>query len=255
MLEQYSAGSAKEFSGQVAVVSGSSSGIGKAIAVALASRGASLCLLGRNHHRLAKAEEELAAASAGQILRYAVDLTQDREIEELAKRVRAEFGGVDMLIHGAGIISLGKIVSSPVSEFDAQYRTNVRAVYSLTQAMLPLLQPRRGQIVFLNSTAGLTAGANIAQYSATKHALKAMADSLREEINSEGLRVLSVFLGRTATPMQASVHAMEGKVYDPNELLQPEDVASVVLNALSLPKTAEVTEIRIRPLVKHASIR
>jgi NADP-dependent 3-hydroxy acid dehydrogenase YdfG len=255
MLEQYSAGSAKEFSGRVAVVSGSSSGIGKAIAVALASRGTSICLLGRNPHTLAKVEEELAAASAGQILRYAVDLTQDREIEELAKRVRAEFGGVDMLIHGAGIISLGKIVSSPVSEFDAQYCTNVRAVYSLTQAMLPLLQARRGQIVFLNSTAGLTAGANIAQYSATKHALKAMADSLREEVNSEGLRVLSVFIGRTATPMQASVHAMEGKVYDPNELLQPEDVASVVINALSLPKTAEVTEIRIRPLIKHASIR
>jgi NADP-dependent 3-hydroxy acid dehydrogenase YdfG len=251
MLEQNNAGFGAEFSGQVAVVSGSSSGIGKAIALALGSRGASLCLLGRDPDRLARVKDQLAPATSGQRLCYAVDLTQDRDIEEVAKLVRTEFGGVDILIHGAGIISLGKIASTPVSEFDAQYRTNVRAVYSLTQAMLPLLQPRRGQIVFLNSTAGLTAGPNCAQYSATKHALKAMADSLREEVNSEGVRVLSVFIGRTATPMQASVYALEGKVYDPNELLQPEDVASVVLNALSLPKTAEVTEIRIRPLVKH----
>jgi NADP-dependent 3-hydroxy acid dehydrogenase YdfG len=102
----------------------------------------------------------------------------------------------------------------------------------------------------MNSSAGLSARAGVAQYAATKHALKAIADSLREEINDDGVRVLSVFLGRTATPMQAAVHEMEGREYYPELLLQPEDVASVIINALSLPRSAEVTDIIVRPLAK-----
>jgi NADP-dependent 3-hydroxy acid dehydrogenase YdfG len=133
---------------------------------------------------------------------------------------------------------------------DRQYRINVRAPYMLTQALLPMLKSRRGQIVFINSSAGLNARANVSQYAATKHALKAVADSLREEINAEGLRVLSVYPGRTATPMQADVHTMEGRAYRPDRLMQPEDVAAVVINALSLPSSAEVTDIHVRPLIK-----
>jgi NADP-dependent 3-hydroxy acid dehydrogenase YdfG len=104
--------------------------------------------------------------------------------------------------------------------------------------------------VFINSSAGLGAKAGVGQYAASKHALKAIADSLRAEVNALGLRVLSVFPGRTASPMQAAVHALEGKAYHPESLLQPQDVAAVVLNALSLPRSAEVTDISIRPLVK-----
>jgi NADP-dependent 3-hydroxy acid dehydrogenase YdfG len=104
--------------------------------------------------------------------------------------------------------------------------------------------------VFVNSSVGLNARANVGQYAATKHALKALADSLRDEVNADAVRVLSVFLGRTATPMQASVHEMEGKEYHPERLLLPEDVAAVVINALSLPRSAEVTDINIRPLIK-----
>ncbi len=112
-----------------------------------------------------------------------------------------------------------------------------------------MLRARRGQIVFINSWAGFNARAGAGQYAATKHALRAIADSLREEVNSEGLRVLSVFPGRTATPMQETMHAIEGKEYLPERLQQPEDVAAVVVNALLLPRTAEVTEIRMRPLI------
>jgi NADP-dependent 3-hydroxy acid dehydrogenase YdfG len=90
----------------------------------------------------------------------------------------------------------------------------------------------------------------VGPYAATKHALKAFADSFREEVNAEGLRVLSVYLGRTASPMQARIHALEGKAYHPEYLLQPSDVAAVVLNALCLPRTAEVTDISLRPLRK-----
>jgi NADP-dependent 3-hydroxy acid dehydrogenase YdfG len=126
----------------------------------------------------------------------------------------------------------------------------VRAPYLLTQSLLPLLRSRRGQIVFINSSAGHVARGNVGQYAATKHALRALADSLREEVNADGIRVLSVYPGRTATPMQAKLHAVEQKEYRPDDLLQPQDVAAVVANALSLPRSAEVTDIHVRPLRK-----
>jgi len=89
-----------------------------------------------------------------------------------------------------------------------------------------------------------------AQYDSTKHALKAIADSLRAEINVHGVRALSVYLGRTASEMQERICQMERKTYRPELLLQPADVASVIVNALSLPRTAEVTDISIRPMIK-----
>jgi NADP-dependent 3-hydroxy acid dehydrogenase YdfG len=116
--------------------------------------------------------------------------------------------------------------------------------------LLPMLRSRHGQVVFINSSVGTRAPANVGQYAATKHALKAIADSLRDEVNADGMRVLSVFLGRTATPMQAAIYEMEGRTYRPELLLQPEDVAAVVINALTLPRTAEVTDISIRPFKK-----
>ena len=85
--------------------------------------------------------------------------------------------------------------------------------YLLTQSLLQLLRRRQGQMVFINSSAGLSARGEMAPYAATKHALKAVADSFREEVNADGLRVLSIYLGRTASPMQARIHAMEGKPY------------------------------------------
>ena len=97
---------------------------------------------------------------------------------------------------------------------------------------------------------GVHARANVGQYAATKHALKAVADSLRDEVNSDGVRVLSIFAGRTATPMQETIYRLENKAYDAQLLLQPEDIASVVIHALTLPRTAEATDIHIRPLVK-----
>jgi NADP-dependent 3-hydroxy acid dehydrogenase YdfG len=90
----------------------------------------------------------------------------------------------------------------------------------------------------------------VSQYSATKHALKAITDSLREEVNADGIRVLSVFPGRTATPQQATLYKLGRKDYQADLLLQPEDIASIVIAALTLPHTAEVTEIHIRPLLK-----
>jgi len=234
---------------KIAVITGASSGIGKAIALGLAAKGMKTCLLGRKLETL----EEVAVVArktTPQVLCYRVDLTVDQDIRELADCIMRDLVYIDLLVHSAGVISLGRLESAPVEDFDWQYQTNVRAPYALTQALLPMLRSRRGQIVFINSSAGLSAGANVGQYAATKHALKAIADSFRQEVNAEGLRVLSVYPGRTASPMQAAVFKMEGREYHPELLMQPEDVAAMVIKALSLPRSIEVTEINVRPLVK-----
>jgi len=228
---------------QVAVVTGASSGIGKAIARALDAHGAMLCLLGRNVSAL--------EASVPQAAKFAVDLTDDTQIHNAVAAVQREFGAVDILVHSAGVYIAQRLDGPSPVDFDLQHRVNVRAPYLLTQALLPVLVKRRGQIVFINSSVVRhMPRAGISQYAATKAALKAFADSLRNEVNPAGVRVLSVFVGRTATPLQKTIHQAEGKEYRPERLLQPEDVAAVVINALCLPRTAEVTDIDIRPLQK-----
>jgi len=180
------------------------------------------------------------------------DLGVDADIQRLVQEISRYFGRVDILIHSAGAYRMGSMESLPVADVDLLYRTNVRGPYALTQALLPMLKKSRGQIVFINSTAGLSASANWGAYSAAKAALKMLADSLRAEINADGVRVLSVFPGRTAGPMQEWIHQAEKKVYRPERLLQPEEVATAVLNVLALPRTAEVTDLIIRPMMKPA---
>jgi NADP-dependent 3-hydroxy acid dehydrogenase YdfG len=237
------------FDDQIVVVTGASSGIGKAIALSLAKRGATVCLAAR---RL-EAMEAIASSCLTiprRLLPYQLDIACDRDIEKFSTRLRADFGQVDVLIHSAGIFSLGAVSQASTADFENQFRTNVLGPYALTQSLLPMLRPRHGQIVFINSTAGLVARENVSQYAATKHALKAIADSLREEVNQEGIRVLSLFLGRTATPLQSKVRALEKKPYCPDELIQTDDVAATVMSALSISRSAEITDIHMRPLAR-----
>ncbi len=234
---------------QVAVVTGASSGIGKAIALKLAAHGASLCLVGRRLETL-EVVAESARETSSEVRSYVADITLDEDICKLRENLQRDFGYIDILIHSAGAISLGTVEDAKVEDFDWQFRTNARAPYLLTQVLLPMIKSRKGQIVFINSSAGLRASGNLGQYAATKFALKAIADSLREEVNGEGVRVLSVYPGRTATPMQSAVHKLEGREYHPELLMQSADAAAVVVNALSLPGSAEVTEIFVRPMSK-----
>ena len=236
--------------GQIAVVTGASSGIGRAIALELATQGVALYLVGRKLETL-EAVAEIARKTSQKVLTYVADLTVDEDIWKLPGCLERNFGHVDILVHSAGVIYMGKIQSASVQDFDWQYQANVRAPYLLTQALLPMLVLRRGQIVFINSSVIMRPGANVGQFAATQHALKAIADSLREEVNGDEVRVLSIFPGRTATPRQATIHEIEGKAYQPDLLMQPQDVAAVTINALSLPRSAEVTDIKIRPFKKH----
>ncbi len=234
---------------QVGVVTGATSGIGRATSLALAQLGMGLALVGRDVIRL----EEIAKACRSfspNVHAYSADLGCDGDLARVAAAVLADFGAVDVLIHSAGVFSMGLIEHAAVAELDNLYRVNVRAPYALTKALLPMVRANRGQIVFINSSAGLTARGGIAAYAATKHALKAIADSLRSEVNTAGIRVITIYPGRTATPQQEKIHEQEGKTYQSERLLQAEDVAKAVLNALAMPRTAEVTDISIRPMQK-----
>ena len=235
--------------GQVAVVTGASRGIGEAIALALAARGARLCLVGRDEDTLLRVARAAHGAQA-QHRCYRADLADDADVERLAAALQHDLHAVDVLVHAAGILHRAPFEEAPAAQFDAQYRTNVRAPFVLTQRLLPRLKAAQGQVVFVNSSAGLSARAHVGQYAATKHALKAVADGLREEVNAAGVRVLSLFLGRTATRMQAELHAMEGRAYEPGALIQPEDVAALTLQVLALPRSVEVTDISLRPMRK-----
>ena len=235
--------------GRVAVVTGASSGIGRAIAVALSRQDVRLCVVGRNPITLA--ETVAAVRQFSEVTGFQIDLTVEQNLRPLLQHLEREVGRLDILIHSAGVIHLDPLERAHVENLDLQYATNVRAPYMLTQHLLPLLTAGHGQIVFINSSAGLMAKRpEVGQYSATKHALKAIADSLREEVNPKGVRVLTMYLGRTATPIQKALYHQEGRVYAPETLLQPDDVASVVVQALLLPSTAEVTDISLRPMQK-----
>jgi NAD(P)-dependent dehydrogenase (short-subunit alcohol dehydrogenase family) len=235
--------------GRSAVVTGASSGIGRAIAVALGHAGAEVCAVGRSPERLA--ETVAAAGALSRVKGFQLDLRDDASIQPLCEYLAGAFGRLDVLVHGAGVIQQELLAHASIDAFDDQFAVNLRAPYLLTQRLLPLLLAARGQIVFINSSAALSAARpEIGQYAATKHALKAVADSLRAEVNSHGIRVLSVFLGRTATPMQETLFKQEGRAYRGETLLQPGDVATMVLAALTLPATAEVTDMSIRPMIK-----
>jgi NADP-dependent 3-hydroxy acid dehydrogenase YdfG len=234
---------------QIALVSGASGGIGGAIASALVRHGAGVCLAGRDQRKL----ETLAATlrpAGPRVDCCPLDLTREEAIEGLVQHVAQAYHRLDILVHCAGAIAHGRLEEAAVATLDQLFTANVRGPYLLTQKLLPLLKQPRGQVVFINSSVGLTARANTGQFSATQHAFKAIADSLRDEVNADGIRVLSVFPGRTATPRIQALHAKEGRPYQPELLLQPEDVASVVVNALTLPWTAEVTNLSIRPMRK-----
>lgn len=232
---------------QIAVVTGASSGIGKACCYALAKQGISVYLLGRNISNLKKIETDIKKfTTASKAIQ--VDLFNDEEIYQAVNLIANECSDVDILVHSAGVYSVGKVIEASVQEFDNQYKINVRAPYLLTQKILPLMKKNKGQIIYINSTVAMLAKSNLSQYCATKSALKSFADSLRNEINSDGIRVLSIYPGRTATPMQEKVCKQEGIPYNETKMVRPEQVAELLVTSLKMPRNAEITDITLRPM-------
>jgi NADP-dependent 3-hydroxy acid dehydrogenase YdfG len=157
---------------------------------------------------------------------------------------------VDILINCGGAYLRGPWEDTDPDKFNDLLTTNVIGPFELTRLLLPRLEAARGDIVFVNSSITRSRGNKASHYKATQHALQSLSDSLRVEVNDIGIRVLSIYPGRTATPLQEFIYADEHRDYLPDALLQPSEIADSVLFCLSLPETAEVTDLYIRPRKK-----
>jgi NAD(P)-dependent dehydrogenase (short-subunit alcohol dehydrogenase family) len=207
-------------------------------------------LVGRRESLLHETVEEISQ-SKGHAIARSCDLTDAAAVKRLAQGVLKEVAGrLAILVHSAAMYSMGPIEKTSIGQLDLVFRTNVRAPVQLTQLLLPALRRARGDIVFINSSAAFNPPVNVGPYAASKAALRALADSLRHEVNSHGIRVLNVYPGRVATPMQEAISSADAREYQPEQLLQPADVAHAIMSALSLGTTAELTELHIRPLHK-----
>jgi short-subunit dehydrogenase len=230
---------------RVALVTGASSGIGLEVSTHLLEKGAKLYMVGRNLTNL-KTSISKYDFEDWQINYIEADISRDSDIANIAKEINKE-EKIDILIHSAGIIFLGPLEKESVENLDKQYRINLRAPYLITQKLLLKIKKAKGQIVFINSTAGLSSWENHSQYSATKHALRAVADSLRKEMLPFGVRIVSVFPGSTDTSMQERVQKIKGKGYNPKCFLDAAEVANSIVCSISLPQGSAITEITIRP--------
>ena len=225
----------------VLLLTGAGSGIGAALARRLLDRGDEVIVLARDVGRAREIAADLPGAGT-----LVADLANPGRLSwALSKQQLPD--RIDALVHIAGVVDLGPVAELPATLWEQQLAVNLGAPAELTRLMLPVLRVSRGQVVFVNSGAGLHAHAGWSAYAASKHGLKALADSLRAEEAEHGIRVTSVYPGRNATPMQARVHQQEGAEYEPERFIDPESVATTILTALDLPRDADITDVTVRP--------
>ncbi|MCK1797638.1 SDR family oxidoreductase [Streptomyces sp. XM4193] len=231
------------------LITGAGSGIGAEVARALLERGDEVWLLARDAGRAKETAAQFAPVAeehGGRLRTLVGDLAQPSRLSWAFghQTMPAE---LDSLLHIAGVVDLGRVDELTPKVWDATLAANLVAPAELTRLMLPQVRLVRGHVVFVNSGAGLHAHPHWSAYAASKHGLKALADSLRGEEAAAGVRVTSVYPGRTATPMQAKVHRQEGKEYDPQSWIDPASVARTVLAAIDLPRDAHLTDLTVRP--------
>jgi NADP-dependent 3-hydroxy acid dehydrogenase YdfG len=223
------------------LLTGAGAGIGAALAQALSRRGDELVLLARSDARA----RDLAADFPGSRTLVA-DLADPAGLAQ-ALGEQGLPDRLDSLVHVAGVADLGTVEDLDPEVWRVTLDVNLRGPAELTRLCLPALRAVHGQVVFVNSGSGLRANPEWSAYAASKHGLRALADALRAEEQSAGVRVSSIYPGRTATAMQAKVHEHEGKDYEPGDWIAPESVATTILTALDLPRDAEVTDLSVRP--------
>ena len=221
------------------LLTGAGSGIGAVLADRLIERGDELVLLARSTERAHDLRSDLPGATV-----LVADLADASAVEALAGQIPER---LDSVVHAAGVVDLGPVAELTADTWREQLAVNVVAPAVLTRIALPALRAAHGTVVFVNSGAGLSAHPQWAAYAASKHGLRALADALRGEERERGVRVTSVFPGRTATPMQRKVHAQEGREYDADDWIDPATVAGAILDVLDLPPDATVSDITIQP--------
>jgi NAD(P)-dependent dehydrogenase (short-subunit alcohol dehydrogenase family) len=219
--------------GRSALVTGGSSGIGLAIARMLHEEDFELTLVSRRAERVEAAAAELGAAAVAANMADAADC--ERVVAEHGER----FGRLDVLVNSAGVGIGGRVEELPVKHLDLQLGVNLRGLFLVTQAAIPLRRTSRGWIVNLASIAGTLPTPGLATYGATKAAIIALTRSLNEELDADGVRAIALCPGFVDTPMA------QWSGIEPSEMIRPEDCAEVVRMCLRLSPTARVPQVVI----------
>jgi NADP-dependent 3-hydroxy acid dehydrogenase YdfG len=245
----------KRLEGTVALVTGASSGIGEATALALAEEGAAVSLVARRLDRL----EALAARIEG--VKTAViqaDITDSDQAAAAVASTVDQFGRLDALVNNAGVMLLGPIVGAPLEEWQRMVQLNLLGLLYCTHAALPHLlaaaeqEPRSvADIVNVSSVAGRVARLNSGVYNATKHGVGAFSESLRQEVTARHVRVTLIEPGATATELafQNRPEILEGmaQTFGGIEIMHAEDIAESIRYAVTQPRRVAVNEILVRP--------
>lgn len=246
-----------QLSGTVALVTGTSSGIGHATARALAARGASVALVARRQDRLESLARQIEAAG-GIAFVVPADITDRSQAEAAVQAIVERFGRLDILINNAGLMLLGPVVGADPDEWDRMIAINQKGLLYMTNAALPHLLaaaedgPRRvADIVNISSIAGRVAWANYGVYNMTKFGVNGFTESLRQEITKKHVRVGVVEPGGVETELGSHNNGIMREsidtFYETTEVLQAEDIADGVVYMVTRPRHASISELWIMP--------
>ena len=240
--------------GKVAIITGASSGIGEATAIALAGEGAKVALVARRHDRL----KELAGKiekGGGDALPIEADVTDHGKVEALVGEVAGQFGGINILVNNAGVMLLGPVEGAPIDQWRQMVDINLLGLLYCTREALPVIRDSGGgHIVNVSSVAGRIANFGSAVYNMTKWGVTGFSEALRQEALNSKIRVTCIEPGFVDTELQGHnenpviVEATEKYREEIGETLEAEDIAETIRWAVCSPPRVNVNEIMVRPL-------
>jgi NADP-dependent 3-hydroxy acid dehydrogenase YdfG len=248
--------SSRPLTGKVALVTGASSGIGEATAIALAEAGAAVAIGARRRDRLDALAEKLRDGGA-RVLQVDLDVTDERACTAAVARTREELGGLDVLVNNAGVMLLGTIVGADTEDWRRMLQTNVLGLMYMTHAAIGgMVEQGSGDVVNVSSVAGRVARKGSGVYNASKWAVNAFSESLRQEVTGRGVRIGLVEPGAVATELTDHITQPEAKRASQEMArqmtpLQSEDIARAVLYLVTQPPHVAVNEVLVRPTAQE----
>lgn len=238
--------------GKVAIVTGASSGIGEETALVLARAGANIAAAARRKDRLEDLKSRIETLGV-ECLTIQADVQSEADCNRIVQEAQARFGRVDILVNNAGVMLLGPIEGADTEDWRRMVNTNVLGLMYCTHAALPILRKQKsGHIVNISSVAGRTARATVGVYNATKWAVGAFSEALRQETHKDGIRVTIIEPGAVQTELRDHITHQETKAdieswAQSMTQLESEDIAAAILYAVTAPQRVNVNEILIRP--------